>query len=386
MKKNFLLKISLVLIALFLSSCKTKDNVKNITYMHDGTYHWVNDDDTKKIKHTLKNDVCTECGLYYNKALFDIFGEDTILYKTNDNPYGIDIESLGDDVYVVFCDLNIDRYEDIYRNIDKDKFYENFNISLSYEDAYYRTKHGILSGRNVEEGHLPQETTISKNGKCIRINTATYVLDKKGEILGYFPNSLTNESRPIWKSGGYIMNDDVAAYCLAFKKCPPNTESRTNKNGRIDVVKKWGRYGRVNDTSFSHNDSKYPYEPMIPPYEYEGKIIYNETDFGSNDYYKVGDRKQTPYFDGGEIVRGACRFIYISSDLFKNINDRHVFYTYNHYNDFQEYLNYDGGYGTRFGNVSAGNPQCGSIKDYKKTFKKSTAYPEVIYKNITDFK
>jgi hypothetical protein len=31
-----------------------------------------------------------------------------------------------------------------------------------------------------------------------------------------------------------------------------------------------------------------------------------------------------------------------------------VFYTYNHYNDFQEYLNYFGGWGKMFGNITGG--------------------------------
>ena len=30
-------------------------------------------------------------------------------------------------------------------------------------------------------------------------------------------------------------------------------------------------------------------------------------------------------------------------------SERYVFYTYNHYEDFQEYLNYKGGWGKRFG-------------------------------------
>ena len=31
-----------------------------------------------------------------------------------------------------------------------------------------------------------------------------------------------------------------------------------------------------------------------------------------------------------------------------------MFYTYNHYNDFQEYLNYEGGWGQMFGNITGG--------------------------------
>ena len=35
-------------------------------------------------------------------------------------------------------------------------------------------------------------------------------------------------------------------------------------------------------------------------------------------------------------------------------DEKYVFYTYNHYNDFQEYLNYYGGWGEMFGNITGG--------------------------------
>ena len=35
-------------------------------------------------------------------------------------------------------------------------------------------------------------------------------------------------------------------------------------------------------------------------------------------------------------------------------NEKYLFYTYNHYNDFQEYLNYEGGWGEMFGNITGG--------------------------------
>ncbi|MBQ8414350.1 MAG: hypothetical protein IJX58_03790, partial [Clostridia bacterium] len=37
-----------------------------------------------------------------------------------------------------------------------------------------------------------------------------------------------------------------------------------------------------------------------------------------------------------------------------DLDERYVFYTYNHYNDFQEYLNYEGGWGEMFGNITGG--------------------------------
>ena len=64
------------------------------------------------------------------------------------------------------------------------------------------------------------------------------------------------------------------------------------------------------------------------------------------------------YNNGSSIVRGAARIVYTYSDLNGNriidLDERYVFYTYNHYNDFQEYLNYYGGWGEMFGNITGG--------------------------------
>ena len=64
------------------------------------------------------------------------------------------------------------------------------------------------------------------------------------------------------------------------------------------------------------------------------------------------------YNDGKTITRGAARIVYSAQDLNGNkiidLDERYVFYTYNHYNDFQEYLNYYGGWGEMFGNVTGG--------------------------------
>ena len=43
-----------------------------------------------------------------------------------------------------------------------------------------------------------------------------------------------------------------------------------------------------------------------------------------------------------------------------------MFYTYNHYNDFQEYLNYYGGWGAMFGNITGGGT-LSSKYDYNPT-------------------
>ena len=50
-----------------------------------------------------------------------------------------------------------------------------------------------------------------------------------------------------------------------------------------------------------------------------------------------------------------------------------MFYTYNHYNDFQEYLNYEGGWGEMFGNITGGGP----ISDYDPNFPPTPYVPSV---------
>ena len=69
-----------------------------------------------------------------------------------------------------------------------------------------------------------------------------------------------------------------------------------------------------------------------------------------------------------------ARIVYVKSRYGAQItdpNERYVFYTYNHYNDFTEYLNYFGGWGQIFGNVTGG----GALNDKKNP--KPTSYPEV---------
>ena len=96
----------------------------------------------------------------------------------------------------------------------------------------------------------------------------------------------------------------------------------------------------------------------------------------------LDESTQRVYNNGDSISRGTCRFVFTSDPDVTKINERYVFYTYNHYNDFQEYLNYDNGFGIRFGNESAGNPYCSSGSSYKDTYNKPTQYPNVISHNF----
>ena len=50
----------------------------------------------------------------------------------------------------------------------------------------------------------------------------------------------------------------------------------------------------------------------------------------------------------------------ISAKDLTEVRKRDFLKNYNHYNDFQEYLNYQGGWGEMFGNITGGGP----ISDY----------------------
>ena len=76
------------------------------------------------------------------------------------------------------------------------------------------------------------------------------------------------------------------------------------------------------------------------------------------------------YNNGSRIERGAARIVYGKNDLDRDgVLERgefHLFYTYNHYNDFQEYLNYQGGWGEMFGNITGGG-EISSKSNYAPT-------------------
>ena len=74
--------------------------------------------------------------------------------------------------------------------------------------------------------------------------------------------------------------------------------------------------------------------------------------------------------------------MYGKNDLDKDgvfeIGEFHVFYTYNHYNDFQEYLTYVGGWGEMFGNITGGGA-ISDVFDYNPT-----DYVEVTFASLVN--
>ena len=244
---------------------------------------------------------------------------------------------------------------DPYVNIIKDEFYANYTPAKDYMDAYYRTQHGLMSGDIVTPDQAPNvaQSRPTDDGKYIRNTAVKYEDDGNTFIL---TDANGNKVKEIYKDGAYITLEEVAAYVYAFGNVPANYTS-SKKTKPTESI--WGEYLRVNNNKFSGDTSKYPYEPVLPRISgCGGDLQYYEIDIGTTGTDCDPSYAICPYNNGTSITRGAARIVYVrfyqNGDHVDNVEERYVFYTYNHYNDFQEYLGYEGGFGDIFGNITGG--------------------------------
>ena len=267
---------------------------------------------------------------------------------------------------------------DPYVGVDEDEFYANYTPAISYMDAYYRTKHNLMSGSIAKQDQAPTISSYrpTSNGKYIRNNT--YIFSEDGNTY-YVVDCYGEISLEIYKGGAYVVLEEVAAYVFAFGEPPVNHSASKNTKPSSSV---WGEYLRVNNTVFSGSTTKYPYEPELPRISgCGGDLTYYEMDIGTTGTDCDPDYPIEDYNNGYSITRGAARIVYSSKDKNGNkiidLDERYVFYTYNHYNDFQEYLNYLGGWGEMFGNVTGGGT-LSSKYNYNPT-----PYVQVVHASIS---
>ena len=247
-----------------------------------------------------------------------------------------------------------ENYNAIYANMSREEFYANYEPAENAEDAYYRSKYGFLSGSLTVPDQAPTEAENRpmQDGKYIRNSVTTFLgediyvlVDVNGEVV-----------MEIYRDGAYITLEEVAAYVYAFGDVPANyvNDKRTSPSASI-----WGEYLRLNNSKFTGDTARYPYEPELPDISgCGGDLTYYEIDIGTTGTDCDPKYSAEIYNNGSRITRGAARIVYARYDANGNSiidpNERYLFYTYNHYNDFQEYLNYYGGWGEMFGNITGG--------------------------------
>lgn len=265
---------------------------------------------------------------------------------------------------------------DPYVGMTAEEFYSNYTPATSYQDAQYRSKHGFLSGSLTvpEQNFTRADHQPTSDGRYIHNTDMRY---EDGGNTYVVTDSYGNEVMRIYKGGAYITLEEVAAYMYAFggeEQLPAN--HTTKKNGK-PAGSIWGQYLRLNHSWYKNNPEKYPYEPELPGNGSGFK--YFEMDIGTTGTSTPGYVPR-PYNNGKSIVRGAARLVYTKQDVNRNgtyePQEIFVFYTHNHYNDFTEYLNYYGGWGETFGNITGGG-----VFD-SKTECSPTPYPQVSYGSL----
>ena len=273
--------------------------------------------------------------------------------------------------------------EDPYKNVDKEAFYEEYTTACCLTNALYRSKHGLLSGSLEMPGQYAEEAAYRPmEGDELVHNTAAHYEDDGNTYIVY--DGYGQEVMRLYKGGGYITLEEVAAYMYAFGgasgSLPANYNSKKSAKPSSSI---WGEYLRVNHSNFSGDTSRYPYEPELPDISgCGGKLYYYEIDIGTTGTTTPG-YSPSPYNTGTKITRGAARIVYARQDKDGNgifeaeKGEIYVFYTHNHYNDFREYLNYYGGWGEMFGNVTGGGVYS------SKTDCNPTPYVPTVYKDLT---
>ncbi len=247
---------------------------------------------------------------------------------------------------------------DPYEGMSREEFYANYTPATSAEDAAYRSKHGFLSGSLDVPGQYVTESACRpmEDGMYL-CNTDSYYSDD-GDTYTVV-DAWGNEVMRIYRAGGYITLEEVAAYMYAFGgkdgTLPANYVSKKTPKPGSSI---WGEYLRGNHSYFTGDTNKYPYEPVLPDmYGCGGQLQYYEMDIGTTGTVTPG-YTSSEYNNGIRITRGAARLVYARHDKNGNgifeVGEIYVFYTHNHYNDFREYLNYYGGWGEMFGNVTGG--------------------------------
>lgn len=254
-----------------------------------------------------------------------------------------------------------------YLDIDKNEFYNNYKRATSLLDSQYRSECYLMSGDITPQDQEPEIASNQPKQGNMLIHNTTRDFSNNGNVYTVY-NVNGEKEFDIYYGGAYTSLEEVAAYIYAWGEVPVNYDP--DKDAQ-PYNSNWGEYLRANNTYFSGNTEKYPYEPELPNISGidNGNVMYYEIDIGTTG--TDCDPKYDPeiYNDGNRIVRGAARIVYtysyINGDPVSD-EDRYVFYTYNHYNDFQEYLNYYNGWGEMFGNITGGGTISSKV-DYNPT-------------------
>ena len=126
-------------------------------------------------------------------------------------------------------------------------FYGNYVPAGSYAEALARSARGELSGLPQVPDQAPTLSAFrpaTEYGALIR-NNACYYPDANTYVV---TDAWGREVFRVYRGGGYITLEEVAAYVFAFGDVPANYTSSKSKKPTSSI---WGEYLRLNHTKFS---------------------------------------------------------------------------------------------------------------------------------------
>lgn len=252
---------------------------------------------------------------------------------------------------------------DPYVDVDVAEFYANYTTACCHQDAVYRSAHYLMSGElEVPDAAVTATDDQPMEGNVYIRNTDNFYLNDGNTYV--VVDAQGQYVMQIHRGGAYITLEEVAAYMYAFGGSGDIPANYSSYKKEKPTSSSWGKYLRVNHSNFSGDTNRYPNEPELPNITgCGGSLQYHEMDIGTTG---CGNNPSI-YNNGSYINRGVARLVYARYDLngdgVYSEDEVYVFYTYNHYNDFQEYLNYYGGWGEIFGYVTGG----GTPSDYVET-------------------
>jgi len=398
MKKYFLVSLSalMVLSACNVNNSQSENSASNMTSIGDSTSNEVTSQENSSGEISSEDTLPPVSGETSNSTSTPTPVEGVFLDEQYESFHYYDPQSY--DITEVIP--SADPYSQIDTKNERTAFHnQNYTRATSYEDAMYRTNHFLISG-DVKDTPEEAAYTINhfpnrryKSLAAYRIDEGQYEYNPDLSFKSYTINNLEGKNKDIYYGAAYVTLEDVAAYLFAFAEAPANWKSSKSTS----VSTNWDVYERANNSYFSANTDDYMYEPDVPRTDFDGErsgegiYKYYEIDFGYTqvDWTLGYTNYKAPYNNGNKITRGPVRFVYTARDTEDNVGaqhipleHRHVFLTYNHYNDFVEYLNYENGWGVPFGWMSAGNEYCSgmSASDFGKGYYEfSNPNPKVEY-------
>ncbi len=291
----------------------------------------------------------------------------------------VTVGNFSDYIIIDVIENDPDRMDDAERAA----FYANYEPADSLEEALERSRLGLLSGMITVPNDEPTLSVYQpKIGGLLVRNEETQYLDENTYVV---VDCYGEDVFTIYRGGAYITLEEVAAYVYAFGDVPANYVSGKNMEPENSI---FGEYLRLNHSAFSGDTEKYPYEPVLPDISgCGGELYYYEIDIGTTGTDCDPRYTARTYNDGETITRGAARIVYTRYDKNRNEiiepDEKYVFYTYNHYNDFQEYLNYYGGWGEIFGNITGGG-EISSTENYHPTPYVPTVWGSMLKKQAAE--